>query len=101
MENVWRDHDLLLCPTMTRPAVAVDEDDEPYRTGGLDMTSVSNWAPWCPAASIPAGLSKEGLPIGVQLIARPYREDMLLAAVAIERHYGILIPPIRRATHGN
>lgn len=96
--NVWQHHDLLLCPTMTHPAVSVDGDDEQYRAGGLDMTSVFNWAPWCPAISVPAGLSKDGLPIGIQLIARPYREDTLLAgAGAIERHYGVLVPPIGRA----
>jgi hypothetical protein len=47
---------------MTRPAVEVDEDDARYhpvtsggRKRGLDITSVFNWVPWCPALSVPAG----------------------------------------------
>ena len=94
LENVWRRHDLLLTPTMTRPAVAVGDDDEQYREGGLDMTSVFNWTPWSPAVSVPAGLSAEGLPIGAQIVARPYRDNLaLVAARAIERHFGVLSPP--------
>ena len=36
-----------------------------------------------PSISIPAGRSSEGLPIGVQLIGAPFREEMLLAAASI------------------
>ena len=36
-----------------------------------------------PAAVVPAGRSEEGLPIGVQIIGRPFAEDMVLAAAAI------------------
>ena len=39
-----------------------------------------------PAASVPAGLSKDGLPIGMQLIGRRFRDgDVLAAAAAFER----------------
>ena len=36
-----------------------------------------------PAVSVPAGRSREGLPIGVQLIGRPFEEEAVLAAAAI------------------
>lgn len=36
-----------------------------------------------PAASVPVGWSVEGLPIGVQIIGRPFEEDMVLAAAAL------------------
>jgi Asp-tRNA(Asn)/Glu-tRNA(Gln) amidotransferase A subunit family amidase len=84
--------DILLSPTMTRPAVGVEDDDAKYhaltadgRKRGLDMTSVFNWVPWCPAMSVPAGLSHDGLPIGMHVTAPPHREDLALrAACAIE-----------------
>ena len=56
------------------------------RKRGLDMTSVFNWVPWCPAMSVPAGLSQDGLPIGMHVTAPPQREDLALrAASAIEK----------------
>lgn len=95
LAEVFRNHDVLISPTMTRPAVGVEEDDATYhvasddgRKHGLDMTSVFNWVPWCPAMSVPAGLSLSGLPIGVHLTAPAFREDLALrVASAIEAEY--------------
>jgi amidase len=92
---LFSDFDVLLSPTMTRPAVGVEEDDSRYhaltadgRKRGLDMTSVFNWVPWCPAISVPAGLSGDGLPIGLHILTLPQREDLALrVAAAIEAHY--------------
>jgi Asp-tRNA(Asn)/Glu-tRNA(Gln) amidotransferase A subunit family amidase len=36
-----------------------------------------------PVVVVPAGQSIEGLPIGVQIIGRPFAEEMVLAAAAI------------------
>jgi len=93
LARLFERFDVLLSPTMTRPAVGVEEDDARYhaltadgRKRGLDMTSVFNWVPWCPALSVPAGLSDDGLPIGLHLCAQPHREDLLMrAAGGIER----------------
>jgi Asp-tRNA(Asn)/Glu-tRNA(Gln) amidotransferase A subunit family amidase len=35
-----------------------------------------------PAISVPAGLTKAGLPVGLQIIAPRFREDLLLASAA-------------------
>ena len=48
---------------------------------------VSLWG--LPAVSIPCGLSREGLPIGMQIVGRPFDEATLLrAARALERELG-------------
>ena len=101
LEQVFRHHDVLLSPTMTRTAVSVDEDDARYhaltadgRKRGFDMTSVFNWVPWCPAISVPAGLSEDGLPIAIHVLAPPQREDIAVrVAAAIERDYAPRWPP--------
>ena len=93
LASLFGNFDILLSPTMTRPAVGVEEDDAKYhaltadgRKRGLDMTSIFNWVPWCPAMSVPAGLSHDGLPIGMHVTAPPQREDLALrAAYAIEK----------------
>jgi Asp-tRNA(Asn)/Glu-tRNA(Gln) amidotransferase A subunit family amidase len=42
-----------------------------------------------PGASVPAGVSKEGLPIGVQVIGQPFEDELVLAvAEAIEQARG-------------
>jgi Asp-tRNA(Asn)/Glu-tRNA(Gln) amidotransferase A subunit family amidase len=85
--------DALLCPTMSQIARPVDEDDFVWyrdRTGGLyhglDMTSMFNFYGQCPVLSVPAGWSPEGLPIGLQVLARRYRDDEALRiGAALER----------------
>lgn len=92
LSRLFDRYDALLSPTMTRPAVGVEEDDARYHTvspdgrkRGLDMTSVFNWVPWCPALSVSGGLAKDGLPIGIHIVAPPHREDKALCvATAIE-----------------
>jgi len=47
-----------------------------------------------PGAAVPVGMSREGLPIGVQIIGRPYEDELVLAvAEAIERGRGSWQPP--------
>ncbi len=101
LATLFDDHDALLSPTMTRPAVGVEEDDARYhaatadgRKRGLDMTSVFNWVPWCPALSVPAGLSNDALPMGLHITTQPHREDIALrVARALERAYPQSWPP--------
>jgi amidase len=53
----------------------------------------------CPALSIPAGFSAAGLPVGLQLVARPFAERALLeVAHALELRTGSAerIPPLAR-----
>jgi len=49
-----------------------------------------------PAVVIPFGMSAEGLPIGVQLVGRPYEEELILElAVRLENARGPFAAPLR------
>jgi len=70
-----QDYDVILCPVNSQiaplhsQAVALDDPSytEPYNLAGL------------PAAVIRAGISSQGLPIGVQIVGRPWAEHVVLA----------------------
>jgi Asp-tRNA(Asn)/Glu-tRNA(Gln) amidotransferase A subunit family amidase len=50
-----------------------------------------------PAASVPVSQSREGLPIGVQIVGRPYEEEEVLAVAAfLDREFGYEEPPLSR-----
>jgi Asp-tRNA(Asn)/Glu-tRNA(Gln) amidotransferase A subunit family amidase len=97
-------YDALLCPTMSQVARPVDEDDfvwyEDRGDGlyrGLDMTAQFNFVSQCPALSVSAGWSDEGLPIGLQIVARRYRDDEALrigAALEQMRPWSDRRPPL-------
>jgi Asp-tRNA(Asn)/Glu-tRNA(Gln) amidotransferase A subunit family amidase len=86
-------HDALLCPTMSRAARPVQEDDAQWYGDhddglyyGLDLTSVFNYTSQCPALSVPAGFTDERLPVGLQIVARRSRDDTALQiGAALER----------------
>jgi Asp-tRNA(Asn)/Glu-tRNA(Gln) amidotransferase A subunit family amidase len=80
------DVDLLLCPVVAGPAPRHGEPP-----GGLPVERYGEFRAFdyvhlvalggLPAASVPVG-REGGLPIGVQVAAAPYREDLVLAAAA-------------------
>ena len=51
----------------------------------------------CPAAVVPGGSSPEGLPIGVQIVARPFEDEM---ALGIAASWTRLLAIGRRRWHG-
>lgn len=82
--------DLLVTPTVAQPAPRL-RDLDPKRLTPLELLEkmVPHMAftePWNatgqPAISLPLGWSPDGLPVGVQLIARPGSEDVLLSVGA-------------------
>jgi Asp-tRNA(Asn)/Glu-tRNA(Gln) amidotransferase A subunit family amidase len=57
----------------------------------LDAWSYTEWFNLLgnPAAVVPVGRSPEGLPIGVQIVGRPWEEELVLAvAAAVEQECG-------------
>ena len=67
-------YDVVLCPVSATPATRHDDPDGPDFT----YTFAHNLTGW-PGAVVRCGTSAEGLPIGVQIVARPWREDVALA----------------------
>jgi Asp-tRNA(Asn)/Glu-tRNA(Gln) amidotransferase A subunit family amidase len=84
MSSVFADYDLLLTPTVAcaafnaeGPIPDVIDGRDATATGAEAFTMVANLA-WLPAISIPAGLTKAGLPVGLQLIGRRWSDGLLL-----------------------
>ena len=83
----WADgHDLLVTPTVPRAGVGIDWFADPRsamdRTiGQLHFTAVFN-ATGQPALSLPLGVTDAGHPVGVQLVAAPGRDALLLRVAA-------------------
>ncbi len=76
MESV----DLILCPVMPFPAVKHGGSNAPgYADSYNEPHNITGW----PVAVVRGGTSPEGLPIGVQCVAKPWREDVALAAAKV------------------
>jgi Asp-tRNA(Asn)/Glu-tRNA(Gln) amidotransferase A subunit family amidase len=82
-----REYPILLCPVAAIPAFRHGERS--WNIDGqiveyLDAWSYTEWFNLLgtPAAAVPFGRSKEGLPIGVQIVARPWEEELVLAVAA-------------------
>ena len=88
----FRDFDAILCPAsfaVARPHQASHGDS----FGDWGYVQIHNLLGW-PGASVRAGTSAGGLPVGVQLVAAPWREDIVLAlAQEIETVMGGFEPP--------
>ena len=82
----WDDFDLLLTPTLAEiPPMLGDlaRPDDPGTAVGRATPFVAYCAPFNvtgqPAVSVPTGMSAEGLPVGVQVVAGAWRDDRCLA----------------------
>lgn len=75
-------YDAIVCPVNAAPAMphGLTWDGKNFPT--FSYTAAYNLTGW-PGAVVRCGTSPEGLPIGVQVLARPWREDVALAAAQI------------------
>ena len=87
------DYDLILCPAGAKPAVGPGECFLPENNFLYSYTSAFNVTGW-PAGVVRGGTSDEGLPIAVQVVGRPWREDVVLSVLGLlEKGMGGWVPP--------
>jgi amidase len=97
-------YDYLACP-VTQVEPFPIEQEYAAEIDGVPMNSYIEWmrsnsrisVTGCPAISVPVGFSASGLPVGLQLVARPFGERALLeVAHALESHTGLSgrVPPL-------
>ena len=91
---------VLLCPVASIPAFRHGERQwvvEGQTVEYLDAVRYTEWfnAMGAPAAVVPVGHSPEGLPIGVQIVARPFEDETALGvAAAVDAAFGYHAPPL-------
>ena len=91
MLTFMADYDVIVCPAMPTAA-------KPHHHGLVEIRDFShmmvhNLTGW-PAAVVRCGTSKEGLPVGVQIVARPFQDATALAVAGhLEKVFGGWRPP--------
>lgn len=87
--------DALLTPTAPSAAFAQGEKmDDPVTMYLNDVFTVPSNLAGVPASSVPAGLDANGLPLGLQVIAKPFDEETVFAvSAAIEQAAGFSASP--------
>ena len=78
MLKFWKTYDVLICPVNAHPAIPHGTTYQGRNLAAYGYTMASNLTGW-PSVVVRCGTSSEGLPIGVQVVAPPWREDVSLA----------------------
>lgn len=91
--------DALLTPTAPSAAFAMSEKtDDPVKMYLNDVFTVPASMAGIPGLSVPVGLDGDGLPLGLQLLGRPFDEESLFAlGSALEKAAGFTQLPVLRA----
>ncbi len=94
-EAAFEQCDVILAPTTPTAAFALGENvDDPLAMYLNDVFAVPASLAGLPAMSVPAGLNKDGLPLGLQLIGPAFDEQAVLnAGLAIEQRAGFTAKP--------
>lgn len=86
IQDIFADYDLLVSPTLATAGLP-NEGDGPTEVDGESIDSLLDWfLTWPynltghPAASVPAGRTEDGLPVGMQIAGRRWADDDVLAA---------------------
>ena len=96
-EQAWAQCDAILAPTTPTASFALGSlADDPLTMYLNDVFAVPASLAGLPAASVPATLDPDGLPLGLQIVGRPMDEQGVMnAALAIEQRSGFEAAPER------
>ena len=77
-DNAFSEYDCIITPTSPTPAFRIGEKvQDPLSMYLSDIYTISVNLAGIPAISIPCGVTKKGLPVGLQIMAKPFNEEML------------------------
>ncbi len=77
--NAYKQCDIILTPTAPSAAFAIGEnDDDPLKMYMNDVFTIPASLAGLPGMSVPAGLDSKGLPLGLQILGRPWDEETVL-----------------------
>ncbi|WP_109832930.1 Asp-tRNA(Asn)/Glu-tRNA(Gln) amidotransferase subunit GatA [Reichenbachiella versicolor] len=77
---LFEDHDFIIVPTAPTTAFELHSHDrDPLEMYLEDIFTVQASLAGCPAISLPNGVDKDGMPIGIQVIANKFEEKKLLS----------------------
>lgn len=80
-KNAFEKVDIIIAPTSPTPAFKIGENtQDPLKMYLADIFTVSMNLTGVPAISLPAGKTKNGLPVGIQLIGKHFDEKTILSA---------------------
>ena len=99
LRDVFAKVDLIATPTTGLNAPLITPAHIPHGMSDLSSTfEIMRFAfaanlSGVPSISIPAGFSKSGMPIGFQLMARPWQEALLIEAAQVAEQWRTMLPP--------
>jgi aspartyl-tRNA(Asn)/glutamyl-tRNA(Gln) amidotransferase subunit A len=82
-DRAFREVDVIVCPSIPTPAFRIGEKtDDPLTMYLSDIFTVPASLAGLPAISLPSGFSREGLPLGIQVLGPRFGEERVFAAAA-------------------
>lgn len=107
IQPVLQQYDLLICPTLAAPGVLAEHDsmDPNFTINGKPVGAYLEWGltypfnmlGYLPVASVPCGFTRQGVPIGMQIVGRPFDDLSVFRAAAtfeLNRPWHHRHPPI-------
>ncbi len=77
-DEVFKEFDCVVTPTSPTAAFKIGEKiEDPLKMYLSDIYTISANLAGIPAISVPCGFTKKGLPVGLQILAKPFNEELL------------------------